>query len=382
VKLVYVCGDAGVPVLGGKGASVHVRSVTSALVRRGHRVVLAGASVGSGNPIPSGVELVELPSDPQAQSSVLLRLLIAEQADGVVERYSLASGPARRASALLGLPQILEVNAPLVLEAARHRGLTDVDVWLIRERAVLSSADAIGVVSTALVRYVEDQIAGAVPCRWIPNGVDAVPFRAASPARLGIPDGNLVAGFVGSMKGWHGVTDLVEAVRRLGPSAPLHLVMAGSGPESAEVQRRIHSSGLGHRAHLLGQLAHGEVPSLLAAFHVGVAPYTAAADFYFSPLKVLEYLASGLPVVCPALGDLPDLAGDAGIYYRPGDIDGLADALRTMIEQPRRHHSTAEAARARAQRWSWDTNAAAYEQLLEAARSAEPAVTGHGGAQR
>jgi glycosyltransferase involved in cell wall biosynthesis len=117
---------------------------------------------------------------------------------------------------------------------------------------------------------------------------------------------------------------------------------------------------------------------LLAAFHVGIAPYTAAADFYFSPLKVLEYLASGLPVVCPAMGDLPSLTGDAGIYYRSGDVDGLAEALGALIEQPWRHHSAAEAARALAQRWSWDTNAAAYEQLLEAARSAATL----GGAQR
>jgi len=96
------------------------------------------------------------------------------------------------------------------------------------------------------------------------------------------------------MKRWHGVADLIEAVRRLGPSAPVHLVIAGTGPESDEIHRLVKAATIDDRVHLVGQLAHDQVPSLLGAIDIGVAPYTPAADFYFSPLKVLEYLAAGL----------------------------------------------------------------------------------------
>jgi glycosyltransferase involved in cell wall biosynthesis len=320
------------------------------------------------------VRLVQLPADREDQIPILCLLLMTEQADGVVERYSLTSGPARQATAHLGLPLILEVNAPIVLEAARHRGFTEVVAGLRRERVLFSRADAIGVVSTALVGYVHDRVDTDVPCQWIPNGVDAAAFRTATPARLHIPDDCVVVGFVGSMKRWHGVADLVEAVRRLGRSAPVHLVIAGTGPESDEIHRLVRAAAIDDRVHLVGQLAHHDVPSLLRAMDIGVAPYTPAADFYFSPLKVLEYLAAGLPVVCPTMGDLPILVGDAGVYYSPGDIDGLTGALRTLVEQPPRRHSAGAAAGRLADRWSWEANATAYEQLVLTALERQPAV--------
>jgi glycosyltransferase involved in cell wall biosynthesis len=370
VRLLYVCAEKGIPVLGGKGASVHVRSITSALVRRGHQVTLACKTLGAGNPAPAGVRVLELPSDPNDHKAMLLDLMTTDQVDAVVERYTLLTGPARQASAELGLPLILEVNAPLILEAARHRGLSDVDAGLRRELEILSSADAIGVVSTALIDYVKDRVGGAVPCLWIPNGVDTAPFRAARRAVLGLPEHCLIVGFTGSMKRWHGVADLIEAARRLGPNAPLHLVIAGHGPESDEIARRVRSAAMEDRVHLLGELLHDEVPSLLRSVHVGAAPYTPAPDFYFSPLKVLEYLAAELPVVCPTIGDLPTLVGDAGIYYEPGDIDGLTRALYSLMKRPWLRLAAAEAAQAGAGRWSWDANAAAYEQLVDNARQA------------
>jgi glycosyltransferase involved in cell wall biosynthesis len=316
--------------------------------------------------------MVELPREPKTQASTLLRLLSDEQADGVIERYSLRSGPARRATAHLGLPLILEVNAPLVLEAARHRGLTDVDTWLRYEQVTFSSADAIGAVSTALVSYVNDKVDDAIPCRWIPNAADATMFQTATPARLGLPEGDVVVGFVGSMKRWHGVIDLIEAMRGLGPSVPIHLVIAGTGPEWGEVQGRVKGSALAERVHLIGQLAHRDVPTLLRALDAGVAPYTPEADFYFCPLKVLEYLAAGLPVVCPAIGDIPTLAGGAGLYYTPGDINGLTDVLRNLVDQPERRHAAVVEAERQARLWTWDANAAAYEELLQTARFSQP----------
>jgi glycosyltransferase involved in cell wall biosynthesis len=326
--------------------------------------------------------MVELPREPKTQASTLLRLLSDEQADGVIERYSLKSGPARRATAQLGLPLILEVNAPLVLEAARHRGLTDIDTWLRYEELTFSSADAIGAVSTALVRYVNDKVDDAIPCRWIPNAADATMFRTATPARLGLPEGNVVVGFVGSMKRWHGVLDLIEAMRRLGPSVPIHLVIAGTGPEWGEAEGRVESSGLAERVHLIGQLAHRDVPALLRALDAGIAPYTPEADFYFCPLKVLEYLAAALPVVCPAIGDIPSLAEGAGLYYSAGDVNGLTDVLRNLVDQPERRHAAVVEAERQARQWTWDANAAAYEELLQTAPFFQPAAvttsTAHG----
>lgn len=62
---------------------------------------------------------------------------------------------------------------------------------------------------------------------------------------------------------------------------------------------------------------------------VGVAPYPTFDGFYFSPLKVYEYMAAGLPVVASRVGDLSELIQDGvdGFLVPPGDPAALAAAL-------------------------------------------------------
>ena len=372
MKLAYVCLDRGIPLLGHKGASVHVRAISAALGARGHEVVVACARVGEGNPAPAVHEIVEV--GPSAGEEQMERLLRLSGAEAVVERYALESGPTRGASARLGLPHILEVNAPLVWEAHRHRGLADLTPALERERWIFARADVIAVVSRALVGYVRT-VAPAAQVEWVPNGVDCDRFAAAAPARLPVPAGSVVVGFVGSMKAWHGVDDLVTAFGSLLPAAHnAHLVLAGSGPEEATVAARVQSDPvLRERIHLLGALRHDLVPSLLAAVDVGAAPYRPSDDFYFCPLKALEYLAAGVPTVHPGLGDLPELVGDAGLAYPAGDTSALASVLGRLIADVRLRAELATRAGRRARLWTWDRAAQRLEDMV---RASLPTPTG------
>ena len=371
MRIAYACPDRGVPVLGAKGASVHVRSVTSALQRRGHDVVLLAARIGSGNTPPDVESIVELP-DPLAEA-VVERQLRSLGADVVLERYALESGPFRRASRALGLGHVLEVNAPIVLEASRYRGRRDVGAGLERERSTFETADAIVAVSRRLVEYVH-QVSPATTVTWVPNGVDVARFAAAQPAPLGLDAGAVVIGFVGSMKPWHGVHDLLDAFGAvLAPGRRAHLVLAGSGPESEAIARRLRADRiLVGRARHLGAVPHAQVHGLLRAFDVGVAPYLPADDFYFSPLKVLEYLAAGLPVVYPGLGDLPAMVGNAGVAYPAGDVTGLAAALAALVDDDSRRRVLAAEAIRQGRRWSWDESARALEELLERVQTTAP----------
>jgi glycosyltransferase involved in cell wall biosynthesis len=194
------------------------------------------------------------------------------------------------------------------------------------------------------------------PARWIPNGVDVERFASAAPALLGVPADSVKIGFAGSMKPWHGVIELLHATRGL----DVELVLAGHGPLLEELRR---ASAGEPGVHILGDLSHDRIPGLLRALDIGAAPYLADEDFYFSPLKVLEYLAAGLPVVCPRIGDLPELVGNAGILYDAGDPAGLAGALARLAgDRELRAHAAAQA-RSRVARWSWARNASAYAQL-------------------
>jgi glycosyltransferase involved in cell wall biosynthesis len=162
------------------------------------------------------------------------------------------------------------------------------------------------------------------------------------------------------MKPWHGVLDLLYAIGDL----PVQLVVAGHGPLLEELLR---ASAGDSRVHILGDLPHDRIPRLLRTLDIGVAPYLPDQDFYFSPLKVLEYLAAGLPVVCPRVGDLPELVGEAGILYEVGDRAALAEALARLTNDRELRAHAAGQARRRAARWSWARNAAAYAELAREA---------------
>jgi glycosyltransferase involved in cell wall biosynthesis len=362
VRIVYVCADRGIPLLGGKGASVHVRQITTALQRRGHRVTVACARLGTGNPPPDVERVVELRGVDEASIAGAVR---DTHADVVLERYALESGPARQLATSLGLPLVLEVNAPIVLEASRYRGLADVAPALERERAVFAAADAIVVVSQALASYV-GTVAPVARVTWVPNGVDADRFFGAPALELGLPHEAVPAVFVGSMKAWHGVNDLLRAFRLVAAGDDrAHLVIAGTGPEEAAVAAAVAADGLlSERVRLLGALPHETVPRLLRAAAVAVAPYRPSADFYFSPLKVLEYLAAGVATVYPTLGDLPEMVGDAGLAYTPGDVDALAAALRSLVGDAPLRSVLGSRARRQGRRWTWDNTAAQIEALL------------------
>jgi ATP-binding cassette subfamily B protein len=78
------------------------------------------------------------------------------------------------------------------------------------------------------------------------------------------------------------------------------------------------------------------VPGWLASMDVAVAPYPDLPDFYFSPLKVYEYMAAGLPVVASAIGQIPDVVGHEqnGLLVEPGSVDDLAAALLRLAQDP------------------------------------------------
>jgi glycosyltransferase involved in cell wall biosynthesis len=106
------------------------------------------------------------------------------------------------------------------------------------------------------------------------------------------------------------------------------------------------------------------MPAYLDAMDVGVAPFEAMEGFYFSPLKVAEYMAAGLPVVASRQGDLPIMVADAGILFEPGDASALAAALFSLASDPELRVRLGEAAKIRAASMSWTSVAARLQDVL------------------
>lgn len=347
MKVAYICADPGIPVFGNKGASIHIQEVMQALLRLGAEITLFAQRPG-GEP-PAGlrqVRVVPLPALPAAtQETTRARAALAANemliatldAAGpfslVYERYSLWSHAGMSWAARSGTPSVLEVNAPLIEEQRRYRTLPLEDEALATlETAIRHAATVIGV-SEGVKNWLESFPAARGKVHVVENGVDPARFSVKKPAS----SAPVSIGFLGTLKPWHGLNTLIDAFILLHQrQLPVTLSVIGHGPEFEPVREKLNSHGLLPVSHFSGAVAHDDVPPLLAEIDIAVAPYPQLENFYFSPLKIYEYMAAGLPVVASRIGHLDQLVkeGENGLLVPPDDARALSEALTLLINSP------------------------------------------------
>lgn len=388
-RITYVCTDAGIPVFGRKGGSVHVVEVIRAMRRAGHDVTLLAARTG-GEPPPdlADLEVIALPRPhgraaerEQAAQATDARigdtLAALPRPDLVYERHALWSSSAMAWARREGVPAVLEVNAPLVEEQARHRVLHDRPAAEHHATMAVGTATRIVAVSAAVGRWATS--AGAAEVAVIPNGVD--PRRFADAQRPDRGRGrSCTIGFVGTLKPWHGLDVLVRAVDVLRDTEPdVRLLVVGDGPMREALQRQVAAARLTDRVELVGAVRPDDVPGHLRTMDVAVAPYPATAATYFSPLKVLEYMAAGVPVVASRVGQVPCLldGGRTGVLVEPGCPAAIAAAVRRLRAEPGAADAMVERARTRvAERHTWDAVVRASLRGLTTSRHAAGVAAG------
>ncbi|KAB7745779.1 glycosyltransferase [Nostocoides sp. F2B08] len=359
MRVAYLCADPGVPAFGTKGASVHVQEIIRAWRARGAQVHLYCTRLGDDVPadlrdLPVTHIPVERGTEPaareRAQAAAAVRLaraVLADGADVVYERYSLFS----TALAVIGehtpvAPQrILEVNAPLIEEQSRHRTLVaEAGAWAAL-RAQTAAADRVVAVSPPVAEWVArhgDMGAGGDVLRVVANGVNVDRIRPSAGARSGLP----VVVFVGTLKPWHGIETLVEAAAAA--REPWRLRLIGDGPQAEALREQ--AARLGVEVDFRGAVAPERMGAELADASVAVAPYPQSEDHYFSPLKIYEYAAAGLPVVASAIGQVPQIVADGvtGTLVAPSNVAALAAAIDDLAADPERAARMGAAGRERA----------------------------------
>ncbi|MES1023199.1 glycosyltransferase family 4 protein [Gloeocapsa sp. BRSZ] len=361
MRIAYICADPGIPVFGCKGCSIHVQEVIRALRKQGHQVELFATRWGGEPPRDlRHVPLHQLPKIPKgdraqretAAISANLDLRLALENSGnfdlVYERYSLWSFTGMEYARAVNIPGILEVNAPLIEEHAQHRGLVNREAAYEIAQRVFGAATALVAVSQGVADYLATFPVAQGRIHVIPNGVN--PHRFAIDLTPSIPTLPEVftVGFVGTMKPWHGLSTLIEAFEILHcADNTTRLLIVGDGPTKDEVLEDLATRGLTHAVHLTGAVSAEQIPGLLASMDVAVAPYSLRSHFYFSPLKVYEYMAAGLPVVASNIGQISHVLQNRvnGLLYSPGDVLQLAALLYHLRWQPELRSRLGQAAR-------------------------------------
>ncbi len=407
MRLLYLCSDFGIDPCGTKGASIHVRAITRSLSEAGHEVLLlspknAPCEVAEYSDHPAR-PLLTGGCPPAEQTARLLRhwmrdreldesvvrelrpliynasihtraldALAANPPDAIVERLSLFGHVGIDLADALGVPLIVEVNAPLVEEAKKYRSLQLMDLAQEIERRILERADAITVVSSPLADYLGRSVVHD-KLHVIPNGVDLrlfdnAPACDACRKKLGIKD-EFVVGFTGSLKQWHGVDVLMEAFGCLAEDDfGVKLLIVGTGPMESQLRQQAQSLGITDSVLWTGAVPHARIPELLGAMDVAAAPFRRLDNFYFSPIKLFEYMASGTCVVASRLGQISEVIEHEsnGLLCAPDDARDLYEVLNQARRSPElRQRLGAKARRAVRTRYTWANAAQETSRIIQ-----------------
>lgn len=407
MNIAYISADFGVPVFGYKGASIHVREMVAALRKAGHAVCIISPAMekAEGERLDDNVALLPVPAAErhlllaqelevldeflgmktrvrQELRNLLYNLTLYENVreylrahpvDFIYERYTLFAAAGIRLAREFGVPHILEVNAPLAYEQEKTRGMEMKALSAETERRIFRDADRVIVVSRQLQEFVIS--CGVPPSRIqiLPNSVDPRRFAKARGdysvrAQLQLEDKRVI-GFVGSLKPWHGTETLLEAFHALhATAANAHLLIVGDGPGRTQLENYAQTHKLNGAVTFTGNVPYDDIPRYIAAMDIAVAPYIPSENFYYSPIKIFEYMAMGKPVVGGRIGQVEEVItdGETGVLFEPGNIAALHAALAQLVSDSPLCRRLGENARA----WveterTWDNNARQVVQIVE-----------------
>lgn len=300
--------------------------------------------------------------------------------DVVYERNGLYNVGVAKACKKLGIPYVMFFEADQILE---HEYMGKPIKGLLRQRAEsllrynLDAADCIICVS-------EPAKAHLVSTRNVPkekvvvlaNGVNVQLFRPYPEARaqvraeLGIGANPLVV-FVGSFFEWHDVATLLDGFAKTLRSYPTaRLVLVGEGHQRQAMMQHAAALGIQDAVQFTGLIEHSQVPPLVSAADIAVAPYPLMKhELWLSPLKLFEYMASGTAVVASEVGQVAQVIRDQsnGLLVPPGDSSAMMAALvRLLDDVPLRARLGRQARDDAVQKHSWNQYISRLEKIFTA----------------
>ena len=201
----------------------------------------------------------------------------------------------------------------------------------------------------------------------LPDAVDlddygSLPDTARCRERLGLPDAGPIVGYVGSFAAMgmeKGIGVLIEAVARV-QTQPVPRLLCVGGPLDDEPRYRAEAErvGLGYeRLILRDRVPRDEVPYWIRSCNVVSIPWPRNdfSELFTSPLKMFEYMASGVPIVASDLLSLRDVLrdGENSLLVEPSDPAALATAIERLLGDGDLSRDLAARAGADVRRYTW-----------------------------
>ncbi|OPX36957.1 MAG: hypothetical protein B1H12_05930 [Desulfobacteraceae bacterium 4484_190.2] len=374
VKIAYLCSDVGVPVLGFKGCSVHVREMASALAGLGADVSVYALLKGQGNQYPNVIKEVS-PFKKKWMgrdlclivSNMNLYLTCKKQfrvrkPNFIYERYGLYGWAGVKLAREFSIPIIVEINSFLAEKEKDRLHFPRLAKRL--ETLVLKRAETVCCLSEISKSLL---LKGGVAGEKIlvtPDGVNLDKFSKNRDGReirkrFGM-EGKIVVGYIGVLRRFWGIYTILESAREiLSQRNDFHFIVIGEGKEYLDMKKFLEKNNLTDNFTMTGTIPHDDIPEYIAAIDIGLAPYGYEEPFYASPMKIFEYMAMGKPIIATAQGQIKDIIrhGENGLLMEPDDSSGLAKAIRELGSNKDMMKNMGLKARATVESYTWEANA-------------------------
>ncbi len=282
----------------------------------------------------------------------------------------------------LGVPSVYEMRGLWHMSrAAKQPAYQDSEHYRMVEGLEVQAAhesDHVFAITEAIRKLLIDAGVSAAKISLLPNAVDSEQFRpcvrhAGLEKTLGL-QGKVVIGFLGSMKAYEGLDDLLRAIalirKEVGDS--VRLLMVGDGAAQEGLTKQAEELGLSNKVIFTGRVSHEEVGDYYSLMDVLCYPRKSVAVCEFiSPLKPFEAMAQEKAVVVSSVAALAEIAlhEKTGLVHRKGNVEDLAACLRRLIDDAELRSRLGKNARAWvSEQRTWQRNAAhvvsVYDRLL------------------
>jgi glycogen synthase len=248
------------------------------------------------------------------------------------------------------------------------------------ESYVVERADAVVGIAGHILEDLKARGVASEKLFHISNGVDAewfdpLPRDTALANKLGLGK-EPVLGFIGSLYHYEGISWLVGAVaelRRRGVAC--RLMVLGDGEDTAAIQAAIRKHAAEDYISPMGRVAQDQVPRYYSLMDVMVYPRRSTRlTELVTPLKPLEAMAQGKPVLASAVGGIRELVQheETGLLFKPESVDDFCQQATRLLEQKSLREQIAHRARQKALgEKEWKAVARGYEAVYEFATLAK-----------
>jgi glycosyltransferase involved in cell wall biosynthesis len=216
------------------------------------------------------------------------------------------------------------------------------------EKEAFENCDQLIVVSEKMKEYLSKQFNISNKKMVVaPNGSTAQQLTAKYQTPL-----NVI--YAGIFSYWEKVHDFLDIAKQANPNK-FKFYLAGTGSLKNQLIRRIREEKIS--VSYLGYIPRQDMPALLGRMQIGIAPSTKdLARQVASPIKIFDYMASGLPVITPKIGDWGNIIEkeNCGIALETDSIKNYIEALNTIAEKGVWTNMSHNAVRVIKEKYSWD----------------------------